>query len=131
VPESLRATADDEPAVLAMLDIALRSHGFAVRRAAGGEAAVRLYREHRGTVDVVLLDVRMPGLDGPHTLAVLQEIVPGVRCVFMSGDTGQFATEQLLALGVSHVLAKPFRGLDEVVYAIREAARSGSGPYGS
>jgi two-component system OmpR family response regulator len=114
--------AEDEPAVLAMLDFALKYHGFAVRRAGGGEAAVQAYGRHRGTVDVVLLDVQMPGVDGPQTLAALREVNPAVRCVFMSGNTGKYSTEQLLAAGAAAVLPKPFSRLDEVVRVLREAA---------
>jgi CheY-like chemotaxis protein len=119
--------AEDEPAVLAMLEVALKYHGFAVRRAADGETAVRLYRQHRGTVDVVLLDVQMPGLDGPHTLAALQEVNREVRCVFMSGDTGRYTGEELLALGALGVVRKPFRSLYEFVRVLRAAASPESG----
>ncbi|MDB5306735.1 MAG: cheY 2 [Gemmataceae bacterium] len=115
--------ADDEPALLAMLDFALRFHGFAVRRAAGGEAAVRAFGRHRRTVDVALLDVQMPGMDGPRTLAALREIDPAMRCVFMSGDTGPYTAEQLLALGAVRVLPKPFAGIDAVIRVLRETAR--------
>jgi CheY-like chemotaxis protein len=114
---------DDEPAVRRMLDFALRSHGFAVRAASGGEAAVGLYRRHRGTVDVVLLDVRMPGLDGPQTLLALRQIDPAVRCVFMTGGTGDHTGEQLLDMGAAWVLAKPFRSLDEVMRVLAAVAR--------
>jgi CheY-like chemotaxis protein len=114
---------EDDSAVLGFLDFALKSHGFAVRLAAGGEEATRLYRRHRGTVDVVLLDVRMPGMDGPHTLAALRAIAPSVRCVFMSGHTGEYSAEQLLALGAARVLPKPFSSVDDLVRALREAAR--------
>ena len=113
---------EDEPAVLRMLDFALRCHGFLVRAASGGGAAVGLYERHRGTVDVVLLDVRMPGMDGPRTLAALRRIDPGVRCVFMSGNTGEYRAEQLLALGAARVLPKPFSSIDEVVRVLREVA---------
>jgi CheY-like chemotaxis protein len=115
--------ADDEPAVLRLLDVALRQHGFAVRRAGGGEAAVELYRRHRATIDVVLLDVQMPGLDGPGALAALRAIDPAVRCVFMSGHTGRYAVEELLATGASCVLAKPFPRMDGVVQVLRAVGR--------
>jgi two-component system OmpR family response regulator len=114
---------DDEPTVLTMLDFALKYHGFTVRRADGGEAAVRAYERHRATVDLVLLDVQMPGMDGPQTLAALQAIHPGVRSVFMSGSTGKYTGEQLLALGAACILQKPFRSLDEVMRVLRAAAR--------
>jgi two-component system, OmpR family, response regulator len=113
---------DDESTVLTMLDFALRRHAFTVRRAAGGEAAVEVYRRHRGTVAVVLLDVQMPGMDGPQTLAALREIEPEIRCVFMSGNTGRYTAEELLALGAAQILQKPF-SLDEAIRTLLEVAR--------
>jgi CheY-like chemotaxis protein len=44
--------------------------------AAGGQEALDLYQRHREAIDVVLLDVRMPGLDGPQTLAALRALNP-------------------------------------------------------
>ena len=58
---------DDERLVLRLLELALPQHGLAVHLAGGGAEAVAVYRRHRGRIGVVLLDVRMPGLDGPHT----------------------------------------------------------------
>ncbi len=118
---------EDESAVLAMLDFALKCHGFAVRRATGGEAAVRFYQRHRGTVDVVLLDVQMPGMDGLQTLSALCEIDPGVRCVFMTGHAGRYTTEELLEAGAACVLAKPFASLEGLVQTLREVTGGGGG----
>ncbi len=79
---------EDEPRLLAMLDSVLRYHAFTVRQAPGGEMAVRAYERHRASIDVVLMDVQMPGMDGPQALSALQRVAPDVRCVFMSGDNG-------------------------------------------
>jgi CheY-like chemotaxis protein len=114
---------EDEPAVLRMLDFALRSHAFTVRRAARGEAAVEVYQRHRETIAVVLLDVQMPEMDGPQTLAALRAVDPEVRCVFMSGHTGRYTDEELRALGVAHVLQKPFSSLDQVIRVLCEVTR--------
>lgn len=102
---------EDEPGVLQMLDVALRHYGFAVRLAASGQEAVELYRRHHPTVALALLDVQMPGLDGPGTLAALKQINPDLRFCFMSGHTGKYTDEDLLRLGAAHVLPKPFVSL--------------------
>ena len=62
---------DDESGVRQMLDVALTHYGFQVRLAATGTEAVEVYRANRQTIALVLLDVQMPGMDGPATLAAL------------------------------------------------------------
>ncbi|VTS00647.1 response regulator receiver protein : Response regulator receiver protein OS=Desulfococcus oleovorans (strain DSM 6200 / Hxd3) GN=Dole_1357 PE=4 SV=1: Response_reg [Gemmata massiliana] len=114
---------DDEPAVRAMLNFVLRLHAFTVRVAASGEEALELYRAHRGTVEVVLLDVQMPGLDGAQTLAAIRATDPGARCVFMSGHTGRYSHADLLALGAERVLQKLFSSLDQLIGVLGEVAR--------
>jgi CheY-like chemotaxis protein len=101
--------ADDDEAVRRLLAIGMRTHGFAVWLARDGPEAVDLYRAHRDEIDVVLLDVRMPGLDGPGTLAALREIDPRVRGCFMTGDAGHYTDRTLVELGAAAVFRKPFR----------------------
>ena len=129
--QALRATprkygllvADDEGEVRDVLNDGLQREGFSVWLAADGQEALDLYRNHCETIDVVLLDVRMPGLDGPQTLAALQEITPQVRCCFMSGYLGSYSEENLRDLGAARVFAKPFR-LAEVAHVLGELAGS-------
>ena len=66
-----------------------------------------------------MLDVLMPGLDGPRTLAALQELNPQIRCCFMSGDLGSYTEDRLQSLGAVAVLQKPFR-LAEVAEVLRQ-----------
>ena len=110
---------DDEPGILKMLDFALRYHAFTIRGAASGKEAIEVYQQHKKTVEVVLLDVQMPEMDGPKTLAALREINPEIGCVFMSGSTGRYSSQELLAVGGVRVLQKPFSSLDEVIQALR------------
>jgi two-component system OmpR family response regulator len=114
---------DDEPAVLGVLDFALRYHAFTVRRAVGGEEALRIFQAYSDTVAVVVLDVQMPGMDGPQTLAGIRAINPDVRCVFMSGHTGRYSADELRALGAAHVFQKPFSSLDQLIGVLCEVAR--------
>jgi CheY-like chemotaxis protein len=101
---------DDTDAVRECICAGLRRHGFEVRAAGSGRDAIELYHELlRQDRDVtVLLDVQMPGLDGPQVLAALRTMDPGVRAYFMTGDPGRFGEDELLALGTRRVFPKPF-----------------------
>jgi len=99
---------DDNQGVRTILELFLRRLGFTVWSAASGQDAVKLYRERQQSRPVVLLDVQMPGMDGPATLAALQKIDPEVKCCFMSGDLGRYPPEELLGLGAAHLFHKPF-----------------------
>jgi DNA-binding response OmpR family regulator len=112
---------DDTEAVRSVLDIGLGAFGFAVWLASSGREGVALYLAHRTAIDVVLLDVRMPGWDGPATLAALRALDPDVRCCFMSGDMGPYTSEHLLGLGAMTLFQKPFR-LGELIGRLAEFA---------
>jgi DNA-binding NtrC family response regulator len=112
---------DDEPGVRGVLNNGMRQQGFTVWLAAGCEEALDLYRCHQEAIDVVLLDVCIPGQDGPQTLTALQELNPKVRCCFMSGDLGSYTVERLFNLGAAAVIRKPFR-LAEVAETLAELA---------
>jgi DNA-binding NtrC family response regulator len=100
---------DDTEVVRSILEIGLGASGFAVWPASSGREGVALYLAHRTDIDIVLLDVRMPGWDGPATLTALRAIDPDVRCCFMSGDMGPYTSEHLLGLGAATLFQKPFR----------------------
>jgi len=105
---------DDEEAVRSVVQIGLYYRGFDVWVAARGRQAVELYRRHPGEIAVVLLDVHMPGLDGPRTLDALQQLSPTVRCCFMTANPAPYTEESLLRLGAVRVFRKPF-AITEVV----------------
>ena len=100
--------ADDEACVREWLRAALQRHGFRVWLAADGEQAIDLYRRRRSEIVLVLLDVRMPVLNGPQTLARLRQMNPTVLCCFMSGNGAEYACSNLPA----RVITKPFRLAD-------------------
>jgi CheY-like chemotaxis protein len=103
---------DDDTILLDMLTETLPALGFTVRTAFDGAEAIRLFRQHRGTIDVVLLDVHVPGLGGPETLLRLRQIHRGVRAVFMTWDTEGYEGERLRALGAVGLVSKPFHPED-------------------
>jgi CheY-like chemotaxis protein len=101
--------ADDMALILTLLKFELESRGFDTWLAVDGDDALDLYRRHRDQIDLVLLDVQMPGLDGPRTLEALQRLNPGVVACFMSGNPGTFTEQDLLARGAAGMFSKPFR----------------------
>lgn len=114
---------EDHDGVLQMLETVLRHYGFAVRPAGNGMQAIEIYQQHAATIGLVLLDVQIPGmLDGPATLVALRQLNPNLRGVFMSGHTGAYSHEQLLALGASFVIPKPFTSLDHFADLLWKAA---------
>src|SRR5205807_6812002 len=100
---------DDDAAVRFLLDIGLQQYGFAVWQAGDGQEALEVYHQERSEIDLVLLDVRMPRLDGPQTLAALLQLNPQIRCCFMTGQAGRYTHDGLLQLGAALVIPKPFQ----------------------
>ena len=76
---------DDEPEVRRASAAMLEALGFDSIEAADGPSALRLFREEKDRIGVVLLDLTMPGMDGAATLDALRAIRPDVRVVVSSG----------------------------------------------
>jgi CheY-like chemotaxis protein len=109
---------DDSLIMRVMLGRVLERAGFRVLLARSGLEAIQLYRQYRSSIGAVLLDVQMPDVDGPETLAVLRDMDPGVRVCFVSGDTGEYMPEDLIRRGAEAVFYKPFR-LDDLADGVR------------
>jgi len=101
---------DDDEMVRTYLGIHFREQGRQLWSASDGEEAVEIYQHHGGEIDTVLLDVRMPDMDGPHTLIQLQEINPSIACYFMSGDWYPYTEDELLEMGAVGLVTKPSNG---------------------
>jgi DNA-binding NtrC family response regulator len=110
--------AEDDDLVRSVLEVGLRQRGFTVWLAANGREAIEIYHRHHSDIHLVLLDVRMPSLDGPQTWSVLEKLDPNLSCCFMTGDPGRYLEDELLQQGAARVFQKPFK-LDEVVETFR------------
>jgi CheY-like chemotaxis protein len=102
---------DDEAGAHGAFRIGSRHRGLTVWLAAGGAEALEVYRHHRETIDVVLLDLHLPGSDGPRTRAALQALNPQIRC-FLSRGCGTHGGERFPNAAAAAGLPKPSRLAD-------------------
>ena len=101
--------AEDEPDIRTVAELALASvGGFSVRLCEDGQAALDALPAF--APDLVMLDVMMPGMDGPTTLAELRKLPQGkeVPVIFMTAKVQQAEIEGYKRLGAIGVIAKPF-----------------------
>ena len=100
---------EDDPDIRMIIEFSLtKVGGLEVRLCAGGELAIEQAPEF--LPDLVLLDVMMPGLNGPETLAALRLLpcMQGVPIVFMTAKAMPDEVEELLQYGATGVIVKPF-----------------------
>jgi two-component system cell cycle sensor histidine kinase/response regulator CckA len=100
---------DDEETVRQVGSRMLQRLGFNVLSADDGEEALATFREQQGSVDLVLLDLTMPNVDGEECFRELRLIRPDVRVVVTSGYSEQDLAERFAGKGLAGVIQKPFR----------------------
>jgi CheY-like chemotaxis protein len=100
---------DDEQVVLRMAKLSLERQGYRVLVAASGPAAIRLFQGEARDVDLVVLDLSMPGMNGEETLAALQDIDPNVRAVISSGYSQAEALRTFGSRRTFGFVQKPYR----------------------
>ncbi len=115
-PGALVLVADDDQVARELLAEALDREGYRVRVADGGEACVRMAQEE--TFDLVLVDLRMPGLDGLGVLKRLNETQPDLPVVILTAFATMATAIEAVNAGASDYLSKPFR-MEEIKLVVR------------
>jgi len=111
---------DDEPGVRSSLSGVLRDEGYSVEAVSSGEAC--LERVTRGPVDLIVLDVWLPGMDGLATLARLRERQVDSQVVLISGHGNIESAVRAIKLGAFDFVEKPL-SLEKTVLVVRNALR--------
>jgi PAS domain S-box-containing protein len=119
---------DDEEVVRDMVAEVLAHEGLDVLCAADGARGIALFREHRPEIDVVLLDLSMPGLGGEETFRRLCEIDPEVCVILSSGYDHVEATRRFGARAPAGFIQKPYRPAQ--LLAEIERCRGRKAPHG-
>jgi two-component system cell cycle sensor histidine kinase/response regulator CckA len=99
---------DDEEDIRSFIRDVLQSHGYRVLLAADGAQAVRLYEERWREIDLVILDLVMPGMGGEEAFLKMKEIHAGVKALLSTGFSQEGRAGEIIARGVKGFIQKPY-----------------------
>lgn len=100
---------DDEGIVRAFVATVLQKLGYSVSMCINGAEAVEFFKDCHQDIDLVILDLVMPVLNGPDTFRELKQIDPDVNVLISSGFSKNETTNSLIDDGALGLLSKPFR----------------------
>ena len=103
---------DDEGVIRELLGGILEREGLTVLEAPDGQSALELLQHPSRPIDLVILDMVMPGLKGERVLKHLKELGINVKVVVSSGDMSEDQRDKLKNWGIDAFLDKPYRDQD-------------------
>jgi CheY-like chemotaxis protein len=120
---------DDEPDMLDNVARILRRGAYACRTAPNGREALALVEQHRP--DLILTDLRMPGMDGLVLLRAIKRLSPPTPVVIFSGYSSEATAQEALEAGAAAFVGKPFNGAQLLQAARRSLGEPDQEPPGS
>lgn len=110
---------DDETVILDLAETILSRFGYKVIRAENGEQALTIVAEQSGQVDLVILDLNMPGMGGHSCLEALAARYPDLPILIASGYSPNGSVRETLAAGAAGFIGKPYQ-LKEMLKVVRD-----------
>ena len=123
---------DDEQMILDVICRLFGKQGYHVIPALGGHQAVEEIRNNGGTIDIVILDMLMPGMNGEETFYRIREMYPEIPVVFASGYHHKDQLNNVLMNRCNGFVSKPYRSADlhEIIQnVLAKTASAGSCPH--
>ncbi len=118
-PQAKVLVIDDESAILDTLRILLKNRGFDPTTAQGGKAGLEALKS--GRPDIVLTDIRMPGISGSDILEASREMDPELPVILMTAQATLQSAIQAVNEGAFYYIQKPFSN-DELIAILQRAA---------
>lgn len=109
---------DDEEEFRTAIARQLTVRGYTVYEAGTGEDGVAIARET--TLDIVILDMRLPGMNGTAALKEIKEISPLTEVIMLTGQATVKAAMEAITMGAFDYMTKPM-GIDELIYKMEDA----------
>ncbi len=110
---------DDEEVIREVGADMLGQYGYRVLTAPDGETALEIYAQKKGEIDLVIMDLSMPGMGGRQCLIHLLEMDPHARVVIASGYSFHGPLNEAMELGARSVIHKPYNS-SEILEVIRK-----------
>jgi two-component system cell cycle sensor histidine kinase/response regulator CckA len=111
---------DDEEEIVKVSKALLEIMGYRVLTASNGQEALQVYQQRKDDIDIVLLDMIMPGMSGNHVFEKLKALNENVRVLLLSGYSKDGETTAILAGRCDGFIQKPFK-IQDLSRSIREA----------
>lgn len=122
MPKPKIVAIDDEVEFIDMLKNYFSLRGYDIEVALRGAKGIELVKEKRP--DVVLMDLKMPGIDGDEVLTLLKSMTPAPKVIFVTAyDDGGKTKARLLRMGAYAYFDKPISSLKDLEEAINKAAQ--------
>nr|MBL0712824.1 response regulator [Desulfobacterales bacterium] len=114
---------DDEKTILEACGTMLDRMGYTVITAAGGREAIAVYHERHAEIDMIILDIIMPDMEGGEVFDQLVQIDPHVKVLLSSGYTIEDQAAAILERGCDGFIQKPYE-MEQLNRHIREILMS-------
>jgi len=115
---------DDDEMVRGVVGEMLTNLGFTLLVAADGHEALALLRRYGDEIDVVLLDLKMPRMDGEQVLRAITQLNAQPKVILSTGFSEENLAQRCLALGAAGIIRKPYR-LSMLQHKLEEVLGSG------
>ena len=100
---------DDEEIALEVWSQMLQKLGYTVLQARYGYEALEIFEKNMDRISLVILDMRMPGMDGCEVYDRLKEIKPETKIIIVSGYIDQYSVDKILKRNFNDYIEKPFK----------------------
>lgn len=116
---------DDEKTLLDLGHDMLGEHGYTTIHAETGEKAIEIYKTEQDRIDLVILDIGMPGMGGYKCLKELLKIDPDIRVIIATGYSANATVKELLEEGAKDFIGKPYQ-LNKMLKKVRKVLDNSS-----
>ena len=122
IPQKGRETilvVDDEEMIRDFAHEALQEFDYNVLTASSGEEALQMYTDNHANIDLVVMDIGMPGMGGHKCLSAIMRFDPAAKVLVASGYTMDEKVKQSMEAGAAGFLGKPYQ-LNNFLNTVRD-----------